>query len=351
MDGSEGHDVPRISVTTPDELIAALPHIIGFRVENSLVVVPVTTGMAYARVDLPRTPQERAEVVQNLMAGYGRRPGGTVMIIGFADDPAQVEPIAVELSLAMEAADVSVGARLWAGPHQWADLDGGGGGPRTPEAETKVAAEMVLAGRRAPASSRDALKQAVTGDPGPVLRELPAAMEALKTSTIARERQWALGRTEVFAQDGRALSAPDAARMLTSLQSDAIRDQLVARISRDTAATWAPLWDDLTRRSPDELVAPVATLSALAHWSGGDGARAWCALDRIPVEQRASQRLASLVAGVIQAGVHPREWDEAFSKILAMLPPETNDAPTTRGPRPEPPALGEGRPQAGPPAP
>lgn len=170
----------------------------------------------------------------------------------------------------------------------------------------------------------------------------------MENSTPARERQWAIGRAAAFLEDGRSLIDPQAARMLACLQSITVRDQMAARISGETAASWSPLWDDLTRRSPDELVAPAATLSALSSWCKGDGARAWAALDRIPTDQRQSYTLAVLVASALEGGVHPSAWDSVRAAALDALPAETVEGPNVRGQRPEPPTVGEGRPPAGP---
>lgn len=338
----------KLRVRTPDELIAAVPHLVGFRVANSMVVVPVSHGLPTARVDLPANAAERTEMVEGLMDAYARTGGGQVMLVGFADDPGRVEPASRQLRESLAEAGVTVRSRLWAGEHRWTDLDSGHGGPRTTEAASRIDAEMVLGGHRMPAVSREAVENAFTGDPEPVIRELSAVTEAMETSTPARERQWAIGRAEAFVRDGRTLSSPDAARMLACLQSDMVRDQMAARISQDSAPSWAPLWDDLTRRAPDQLVAPAATLSAIASWCKGDGARAWCALDRIPADQRQSYRVAGILARALQGGVHPSAWDRARSKVLDDLPTEGTAVGERRGPRPEPPTMGAGRPPAGP---
>lgn len=337
-----------LRVRTPDELIAAVPHLMGFRVENSMVVVPVDPGLPFARVDLPASAEERRGMVNSLMTAYGRTGGGKVMLIGFADYPSRVEPVSRQLRESLVVVGVHVGSRLWAGEEGWTDLDTGLGGSRTSEATSRIDAEMVLRGYRMPAFSRRAVEQAFTGDPEDVVRELPAVAGAMDRSTPARERQWAIGRAEVFARDGQTLSAQDAARMLVCLQSVTVRDQMAARISRESAPSWGPLWDDLTRRAPDRLVAPAATLSAVASWCKGDGARAWCALDRIRDDQWQSYALASIVASALQGGLHPREWDRARSAVLEVLPVEGAGIPGSRNRRPEPPGLGEGRPPTGP---
>jgi hypothetical protein len=337
-----------LRVSTPDELIAAVPHLVGFRVANSMVVVPVSRGLPTARVDLPANAGERTEMVEGLVGAYGRTGGGQVMLVGFADEPSRVESASRQLRESLAEAGVHVRSRLWAGEHRWTDLDSGHGGPRTAEAASRIDAEMVLGGHRMPAGSREAVEQAFAGDPEPVIRELSAVAKVMENSTPARERQWAIGRAEAFVQDGRTLSTPDAARMLACLQSVTVCDQMAARISQTSAPSWGPLWDDLTRRAPQELVAPAATLSAIASWCKGDGARAWCALDRIPADRRPSYRLAGILAQALHRGVPPSEWDRARSAVLDDLPPEAVEAGEPRRPRPEPPTMGEGRAPAGP---
>jgi hypothetical protein len=270
------------------------------------------------------------------------------MLIGFADDPSKVEPASRQLGESLADGGVNVRSRLWAGEQRWYDLDTGQGGPRTREAASRIDAEMVVGGHRMPALSREAVAQAFTGDSEPVTRYLPGIADDMECSSPARERQWAVARAKTFVQDGRSLTDPEAARMLACLQSVPVRDQMAARISRESAPSWGPLWDDLTRRSPDELVAPAATLSALASWCKGDGARAWCALDRVPPDQRQSYPLASIVASALQGGVHPREWDQARSAVLEVLPVEGVENPGARGPRPEPPTMDGSRSPAGP---
>ncbi|MGY2872839.1 hypothetical protein ACVW00_000029 [Marmoricola sp. URHA0025 HA25] len=312
------------------------------------MVIPVSPGLPGSRVDLPSSQAERTEMVDSLMRAYGRTGGGDVMVIGFADSSSEVDPASRQLREALAEAGVHVRGRLWAGEQRWADLDTGVSGVRTGDAASRIDAEMVHAGRRAPAPSRAALEEAFRGDPGPVMRYLPGVAGDMENSTPARERQWAIGRAEAFLEDGRSLTDPQAARMLACLQSVPVRDQMAARITGETASSWSPLWEDLTRRSPDELIAPVATLAALSNWCKGDGARAWAALDRIPADELQSYNLALLVASALEGGVHPSAWDRVRSAGLDASPPETVESPNARGQRPEPATLAHGRPPAGP---
>lgn len=337
----------KLRVQSPDELIAAVDHFMGFHVEDSITVIPVSPGLPGSRVDLPTNPAERTEMVNTLLRAYERSSGGNVMVIGFADSPSQVEPASRQLREAFSAVGVEVRGRLWAGEQRWTDLDSGVSGIRSTTAANRIAAEMVAEGRKAPAASRAAVDQEFIGNPESVTRYLPGVAGDMENSTSARERQWAIGQAEAFLEDGRALTDPQAARMLACLQSVTVRDQLAQRISTETAHSWSPLWDNLTRRSPDALVAPAATLSAISSWCQGDGARAWAALDRIPTDQRAAYPLAGLVASALQGGVPPGFWDKSCSRAVDAVPVETPTGLNVRNPRPEPPSIEATRPGIG----
>lgn len=51
----------RLVVQTPDELIAAVPHVLGCKSTESILVMPIAGALPVARVDLPRTAQDRDE--------------------------------------------------------------------------------------------------------------------------------------------------------------------------------------------------------------------------------------------------------------------------------------------------
>jgi hypothetical protein len=93
-----------------------------------------------------------------------------------------------------------------------------------------------------------------------------------------------------------------------AIESTGTRDALWEDMSRETATSHTALWTDLTRRAPDEVRTPAATLLAFSSWLGGNGAKAWCALDQIPDGPPYS--MASLVATVLQDGVNPAVWEQ-----------------------------------------
>ncbi len=103
------------------------------------------------------------------------------------------------------------------------------------------------------------------------------------------------------------ISDVDGARMLVALETISTRDALWEDMSRENHTSHMALWNDLTRRAPDEVRAAPASMLGFASWLHGDGAKAWCALDQVPADRPYS--MAAIVASALQNGIHPREWE------------------------------------------
>ena len=73
----------KISVSSHDELLAAVPHMFGFTPYESLVLYPFAPGLPRVRVDLPTSQTARDGVWESLEVPFGRhaRPGSAVAII------------------------------------------------------------------------------------------------------------------------------------------------------------------------------------------------------------------------------------------------------------------------------
>lgn len=69
-----------LSVRFPDELIAVIPHLLGFKPEESLVFLPMSSELPAARVDLPTTPHDREVVWSSTRDAYVRhaQPGSSL---------------------------------------------------------------------------------------------------------------------------------------------------------------------------------------------------------------------------------------------------------------------------------
>ncbi|QZY30869.1 DUF4192 domain-containing protein [Nocardioides coralli] len=64
----------------------------------------------------------------------------------------------------------------------------------------------------------------------------------------------------------------------------------------------------MVRRAPDDLAPHAAAVLGFVAWVSGDGALAWCAVDRARALDP-DHSLARLVADLLVAAVSPEEWE------------------------------------------
>jgi len=115
-------------------------------------------------------------------------------------------------------------------------------------------------------------------------------------------------RVSRFLDDGGRLDAHDVARLVASMAlSLEIRDVAWAEMTRDNAARHVDLWRDVVRRAPVELRAAAASLLGFAAWLSGDGALAWCAVDRAQ-QAEPGYSLAGLLTQMLAGAMPPSAW-------------------------------------------
>ena len=307
-----------LTVKRIDELIEVVPHMLGFQPEESMVVFPLSGGLPTARVDLPQTAEQHEQIRESMLNAYLRhaRPGSQVALICFTETGADAELASRRLAQAFTEHGVPVPLRLSVTATDWVDLENGTGGPRTTEAQSRIAAEFVMAGKVSPAQSRQELVDSLVGDRHGVADELPAAADHALANPPAAEHAWTVARIVRFEHNGQRLTDPEAARLLLAVQDIETRDAALMRMDVAGARQHQALWTDMTRRAPDEVRAPAAALLGFASWLGGDGARAWAALDQIPEGAR-DYRLAQLVAQVLEEVVPPSAWEAAAQSTVS----------------------------------
>ncbi len=167
-------------VQSPDELLAAVPHVLGFKPEESIVLVPFRPGLPITRVDLPRTAADREEVWDALSGPYGRhaRPGARLAIICITEDRRSAELASQHLSNRLQDVGVTTHIRLWSDGERWREFNTGQTGLQTPSTAERIAAATVLTGAAQPAASRESLAASMVGDREPIAQLLPAARAA-----------------------------------------------------------------------------------------------------------------------------------------------------------------------------
>ena len=304
-----------LSIQSPDELVAVIPHLLGFKPQESIVFVPMRSDLPVARVDLPTTARDREVVWHSIRDAFSRyaQAGSSVAIICFSLDREEAHVVGHDFAARLDSIGIDTRVMLWADETRWADLATGDMGLQSAYARERVATMTVLSGRAQPASSRESLAESLVGDRAPVAKLLPETREAAREHGARLEGSWALSRLQRFHRDGVRLSDADAARLLVAVESTPTRDRLWLDMNRGNAGSHVALWTDMTKRSPDEVRAAPASLLGFASWLSGHGAMAWCALDQIPHDE--PYALANLVAAAVQSGMHPREWEASKTML------------------------------------
>jgi hypothetical protein len=127
------------------------------------------------------------------------------------------------------------------------------------------------------------------------------------------------------------LPVDDAARILVGLLDVHLRDALLRWSLPPHAEDAISLWMDLTRRAPEDLVAPPATLLAITAMCVGDGVVANVALDRA-LEAEPDYALARLIFDAARSGLPP----EAIREVCRQAwPLAGNEVPLRRVKRPK----------------
>jgi hypothetical protein len=347
----EGHPAPNLSepigvrIADPGEIAAALPHLLGFRPRESVVLISLT-GPAGGRVgltvraDIPMAAHAAALAAVLARSVCTDRPRGVVVaVVSEVADPAEPEeraiphrPLVGELVTALAAFGVPVphvllvrDGRWWSYdcPHRCCDPAAGTALP-TGVTELEVAA---VATGTVVERDRDDLVARIARSPGRDRGAMAAACArvAAECSAGVLDSGWdavvaqswsavtlAAARCRPGAPDaGGRLTDAEVARVVWGLRDGDVRDRALGLSLGPEAAAAEQLWTECTRRAPTPLDAAPATLLAVSVWLRGDGAMANVALTRA-LESEPDYGLARLLAQALASCVTP-------SDLRAML--------------------------------
>jgi Domain of unknown function (DUF4192) len=307
-----------LTLRSPEDLLAAAPVVLGFVPTDSAVMFTFdAVSCFHARVDLPVIGEEIDPFVEVLLAPCVRHDVGRVLFLIYSDDPVRADRVVRRLVRAFRAAGIEVVDVVRADGRRWFPLLRArssvppSGVPYDVSAHL-FAAESVLRGRVTHASRAD-LEATVAPDPPAVARVAAAVHDP---DTLRPEPGWLPATVARHVASGSVPDDAEAACLLAGLADVRARDAVLAHMRRDTAEAHARLWSDLVRRSPESLVAPAAVALGFAAWLSGNGALAWCAVDRC-LAADPDDRLAGHLAQALTQAVPPSMWEE----VTAMPDP------------------------------
>ncbi|MFI6594723.1 DUF4192 domain-containing protein [Nonomuraea sp. NPDC050536] len=285
---------PRLTLASPADILAAVPYLVGFHPENSLILIGLVSGLAkvVARWGLPLPPSalgplsaliEREAITQAIVVGYGRGDQVTPAID-------ELRLVAARCGVEIDEALRADGGRYWSYICTLAHCCPPEGTPYD-ISSSQVAAEATVRGLVA-LPDRRTLERTIAPASGPVRMAMRRATADAVADVRTRLAE-AKDSNEFAAQFVAEGLVRVRAAIATHVRGDRLDDAEAARLGLDLAVirirdeAWtlmedahAGLWKDLTRRLEPRFMPPVASLLAMASWRSGDAVLASIALER-----------------------------------------------------------------------
>lgn len=308
-----------LTIRSYEELIAYVPHALGFHPESSMVCLPFGGGPT-ARLDLPDSRDEMTRFLLQLSETYLRRhPTRQVALFAFGEDGRTCLGALAALGKTLMNHDdgPDVAPVLWVNGEEWFDVLDGTRGTVDPGTRARIDAEFALMGRVMPVGRREDIAAAMQGDSTAVAEHMPSAEDRaldMDGPAFQAEVGWFGRRLDQFLRDRESLSDRDAARVLAVIHDRRAQNAAESRMTRENAPVFSEFWHDLVRRAPEEVRDTPATMLALSSYLEGKGAQAWVALDQI---SGTPPPLADLVERALEQAIDPREWERALQAAPA----------------------------------
>lgn len=322
-------DFTTVRLSGHDGLLAAIPAMLGFHPQESLVMVCVSGPRQRVgpviRVDLHPTgdlPADEAIGAENLR-NYARQYADQVALVCYTS--ARGRPLLlnrVESALREDDADVLDVVIVRRGHAYPAGPDGNHSqrlalpGPEHPQVQLMTAAAALQG--RAILPDRAALRTSVAGPTGRANRAALAIMRRaadevmgvlgasgpLDLTALQRLRDTSVDGALQHAGDTGTVPTGTAAILALLVSDVRTRDHLIARAVRETQRPWLAMLLAVARSTPDEDAAQICAVLALTAYAGGDGALAQVAIDRC-LDTEPTHRLAHLMVEAMAAGMPP----------------------------------------------
>lgn len=324
----------QVTLQGPIDLIALVPHLLGYQPGNGDVVVIGVRDDAIvmtACTDFGNIPlgHEQDAVVAALAGPIGHTRIDVAAIVGYGD-PDHVGAAMNSLRDFLSAHDIQIidavrvsGQRYY--PHLpagWEQiLPAAMDGVRFDTTTATVTATMVLGGSVAQ-PTRSALVDQFCPATGTERAEMHAATLRARhrlqhLTAVATDPAAAIalaGRTAadlVYSRhnSGDRLTDDEVAWLTVLLTDGAVRGHVWQRTHGHNGHV--TLWTDLTRRADPDLVAAPASLLAFAAWLTGDGVVAGIALQRA-LDADPTHVMANLLRAALDAGIPPTAIRQHF---------------------------------------
>ena len=333
--------LPMTTLTTPKDLLAAVPFLIGFNPENSIVLLSLKNdAIAMAiRIDFPG--QIGADELKLLNSHLSRDRAEAIIAIFYCPEIAQSQnEIISEILAAITEYGLNLREVITVERNRYRSLICEdlsccpSEGNLLPELiDSRIAAEQVAQGRPIPFATLEQLIDSISQlDADHELLELIRSIEPIdyEKNPISFQRQGASSVKQFmddFKSHGLVKDKALIAMLLVRLSDLQVRDYALGSVKAESLDLYFTAWRWLLRLAPEGHIAPVANLFAAVAYERGDGALAQRALDRADSDDP-SYAMSKLLRQVFNSGwppnsfaqmrseLHPKICDEIFSGTI-----------------------------------
>ena len=319
-------------LTTPHDLLAAVPFMVGYHPKDSLVAMALREEKVVMamRVDFPTddlmattsttiaTHLLREEATEAIIVGY--LPAG----VGAIDPLATVREVITAQGVRVKECIEVHGDRFRSTLCADIECCPPEGSPIPALSDSRVTAEQVAAGNPLPYLDLDEMKRSIAALPSDkeftkAIRKVAEIDYELEDATpFQREGANAINELALdFSESGFSQNKALIALVLVRLLDLQIRDYAMGLATESTGERLWDMWRWLLRIAPRGYVAPVAVIFASMSYERGDGALAQRALDRA-FEDSPKYQMAKLLRRTFAAGWPP----SAFTQMRADLHPK-----------------------------
>ena len=326
------------TLTSPHDLLAAIPFLIGYHPTDSLVLVSIkdeSVGMAM-RLDYPI---DQSDDHFDLCAHHITTDGADGALI-VAYQPRQRSDgaaVVAQATAALSRAGLAIYESILIADGFYRSLLCHDltccpveGRPIPPHDSSRIAAESVAAGHPMPFATVTELRASVRSN---LLSHEDQWLSRVQSSSLdpadpdlnAGQRDGATAVIDLandFIADGISTDQDLIAHVLGRLTDIQVRDFALGSHDSESAQAYGVMWMHLLRSAPPGFIAPVACLAAALAYESGDGALARAALDRSFADDP-TYSLALLLKRVFSAGWPPESFagmrSELHPKVCAVI--------------------------------
>ena len=321
------------TLTSANDLITAIPFLIGFHPTDSIVLISVkddAIGLAM-RIDLPT--QLESDQIDLLAHHFLQEESEAALLVAYmpeSRDDGDSVLISLGAGLIRNGVEIQESIVVQSGRYRsiiCRDLTCcPSTGKVMPEIEkSEIAAEHVVAGIPMPYDDISQLIETLSADPLALTLSWASDVSTYAFEegdpTVIELRRDGVETMDLLLDEYRmgygATNRLLVARMIGRMNDLQVRDYALGAHTEDTYDLYFTMWRELLRFAPPGYVAPIACIVAAMAYEGGDGALAQRALDRA-LEDDEQYPLAALLRRVFNAGWPP----ESFASMRRELHPK-----------------------------